>query len=186
MGYTVYYRGEIGITPPLTEEDATTLRAFLNVEPTDETRPIFAAIAASSQPDLPHYGGLLEISDNEDFLLPEEEESRHGLRLWLVLSIEHFLGPRGYVLNGEVSWSADDLDDRGCIFVKDNAVEMVDDFIGNAGPSWLPEHYADERLQATLQAVVDSADDTGCSPDLTVVSAVAMGSIRDALAKLQM
>jgi hypothetical protein len=62
------------------------------------------------------------------------------------------------------------VEDRGCIFAKDNTVEAVDDVILNAGPSYSSDHYSDGCLKQILQDLVDSADDTGCSEDLTVVS----------------
>jgi hypothetical protein len=155
--------------------------AFSKHERTEKTAPIFAAIAAGAGPDLPGYSGLFELTDKRDLILPDEFESSHGLRLWLVLLIEHFLAPLGYVLNGEVSWTADEADDRGTIFVKDNTVECVDDFFVNQGPSWFPSHYCDFRLKTMIQELIDSADSTGCSPDLTVVASAAIDSIREAL-----
>lgn len=181
MGYSVYYRGEISVTPPLTEEHAATLMALSKLEPSAYTDPIFAAIASSPEPDLPGYGGLLDVSGDGSRIVPEEDESRHGVRLWLRLMIEHFLGPLGYVLEGEIEWTADDLDDRGCIFVRGNRVEAMDDLIVNPGPSWSPNHYVDENLKGLLRDLVDSADDTGCSPDLTVVSAKEVEALRHAL-----
>jgi hypothetical protein len=106
------------------------------------------------------------------------------LRLWLVLLVEHFLGPLGYVLNGEVSWNGDEVEDRGSIFVKDNAVEAVDDVIFNAGPSWSSDHYADERLKEIIRDLVESADDTGCSEDLTVVSRKYVDYLKQTLPRL--
>jgi hypothetical protein len=101
-----------------------------------------------------------------------------------VLLAEHFLGPLGYVLNGQVSWEASDVEDRGCIFVKENVVEAVDDVILNAGPSWSSDHYADERLKQIIQDLVDSADDTGCSEDLTVVSRKYVDYLQQTLPKI--
>lgn len=101
-----------------------------------------------------------------------------------MLLIEHFFAPLGYLLNGEVSWDADDVNDRGTIFVKDNLIEDIDDVIVNAGPSWSLDHYADARLKQVIQDLVDSADDAGCSEDLTVVSAKYVAYLREALPKL--
>lgn len=184
MPYCVYYRGEISITPPLSEEHAASVLAFSRKQHNECTEPIFARIAASEEPDLPGYSDLFDISEDRSMILPYEGESDHGLRRWLVLLAQHFLGPLGYVLNGEVSWDADDVEDRGCIFVKDNVVEAVDDVIVNAGPSWSSVHYADERLKQTIQDLVDSADDTGCSEDLTVVSRKYVDHLEQALPEL--
>lgn len=100
MGQDVYYSGEIAICPALTESDAAVLRAATNLQRTEETRPFVAAVAASPEPDVPYHGGLIEISEDREFILPEQDESRHGFRMWLRLLIEHYLAPRGYVLNG--------------------------------------------------------------------------------------
>jgi hypothetical protein len=184
MGYDVDYNGEVEVTPALAENDAVILRAVVNREQTDETRPIFAAIAASAEPDLPGHEGLLEVSEDRSRILPEDGESRHGVRMWLRLLLEHFLVPRGYVLNGEIWWEGQDPDDRGCIFIKDDQLETVDDLIFNAGPSWAPNHYADDILKQSIQKLLDSADSTGCSPDLTVVAASHVDIVRSILPEL--
>jgi hypothetical protein len=181
MGYSVYYHGEISITPPLSEDHAAIVLAVSNQEETDETRPILAAIAASAESDLPAYGGLFTISDDRTLIVPEEDESRHGLRLCLVQLIEHVFKPSRYVLNGEISWDGDEPDDRGWIFVKENPIEAVDDLIVNAGPSWSPDHYADPDLKQKIQSLVDSADNEGCSNDLTVVTAASVDALRGLL-----
>ena len=181
MGYSVYYSGEISVTPPLTKEHAAIFMAFSRLEPTADTNPIFAAIAASPEPDLPGYGGLFDVSEDGALIVPEEDESRHGVRLWLRLMIDHLLGPLGYVLEGEIEWTADDLDDRGCIFVQGHLVEAIDDLIFNAGPSWSPHHFVDEYLKAKLQNLIESADDTRCSSGLTVVSVKEIEALRSLL-----
>ena len=178
MGYDVYYNGEVTVTPALTEGDAAVVRAATNFDDTEETRALFAAIAASPEPDLPHHGGLLEISEDRECILPEQDESRHGFRMWLRLLIEHYLAPRGYVLEGEVTWQGEDRDDCGTIFVKDNQVEAVDDLIFNAGPSWAPNHFVDDHLKQAIHDLFQSADNTGCSPELTVVDASGLEAVR--------
>ena len=177
----VYYKGEIAVTPALTESDAAVLRAVTNLERTDDTKVFFAAVAASPEPDLPYHAGLLEISEDREFIVPEEDESRHGFRLWLKLVIEHYLAPRGYVLNGEVTWEGEDRDDSGTIFVKDNQVEAVDDLIFNAGPSWAPNHFADDQLKQVVRDLLESEDNTGCTDDLAVVEARHVETVRSLL-----
>ncbi len=181
MGYSVYYDGELSVAPPLTEADDIVVRAVLNGEHTAETLAVFAAIAASSEPDLPWHAGLLMVSEERDLILPEEDESRHGLGTWLRLVLQRFLSERGYVLNGQISWEGEDADDRGTIFVKDNQIEIVDDLIFNAGPSWNPNPYASDELKQTIRELLDSADSTGCSPDLTVVMTERLEAMRSRL-----
>lgn len=44
---------------------------------------------------------------------------------WLEYLIEHFLGPWGYLLNGEVDWQGEEEEDRGTITVVENAVKAA-------------------------------------------------------------
>jgi hypothetical protein len=184
MYYCVYYNGDVNVTPPLTEDHARLLGALVNLEQTEETQTIFAAIAASPEPDLPGHVGLLEVSEDREYLLPEEGESRHGIRLWLKLLVQHLFVPLGYTLNGEVLWEGEDHDDSGGIFIKDNQIEAVDDLIFNAGPSWAPNHYADDVLKQAIQKLLDSSSSAGCSPDLTVVAAAHVETVRSLLPEL--
>ncbi len=144
---------------------------------------MFAAIAASPEPDLPWHTGLLTVSENRSFILPEKDESRPGFAMWLRLLLEHFLSPRGYVLGGQVSWEGEDPDDRGTLYVKSNAIEIVDDLIFNAGPSWAPNHYVSDELKQVVRELLDSADNAGCSTDLTVVGSEQLEAVRSRLPK---
>lgn len=103
MGYSTYYSGEIAVSPALTEADAAIVRAVAEGERSEQTRAVFAAIAASPEPDLPWHTGLLTVSEDRSLLVPEEEESRPGFGMWLRLLLDHFLSARGYVLNGRSS-----------------------------------------------------------------------------------
>jgi len=42
---------------------------------------------------------------------------------WLEYLTVHFLGPWGYVLNGQVQWQGEDAEDRGTISMQDNEVQ---------------------------------------------------------------
>jgi hypothetical protein len=46
---------------------------------------------------------------------------------WLKYLIDHFLGPWGYVVNGEMTWQGEDEEDVGTIYVVNNAVDLVAD-----------------------------------------------------------
>jgi hypothetical protein len=85
------------------------------------------------------------------------------------------------VLNGEVTWEGEDRDDSGTIFVKDNQVEAVDDLIFNAGPSWAPNHFADDQLKQAIRDLLESEDNTGCTDDLAVVEARHVETVRSLL-----
>lgn len=53
-----------------------------------------------------------------------EETSGDRYREWLAYLIERVLAPRGYVLNGSVTWRGGDSDDLGEIEVKDNVITV--------------------------------------------------------------
>lgn len=184
MGYHVYYCGDIEVSPALTKEHADLVLAFSEAKRTPRTDAIYKSMDEDAELSLTGYADLCEISGDRSRILPVESESGHGLRLWLALLIEHVLEPLGYKLNGNVSWTADDEHDCGTIYVKDNVIETIDDVIFNEGPSWAPEHYVDGRLKKLLHELVDSVDNTGCTPDLTVVSEQLVEDLRQTLARL--
>lgn len=185
MGYPVYYDGELEIAPHLTEEHGAIVRDFAKGDRTERTEPIFAAIAASDEPDLPYSCGLYEVAEDRSGLSPEEGESRHGLATWLRLLAKHFLAPSGYLLNGDVTWATEQSDDRGCIYIKDNEVEIIEDIIVNPGPSWAPERFIDRATFETMRSLVQSADNEGCSSDLTVVSAAPVAALQENVPNLE-
>jgi hypothetical protein len=141
----VYYSGAIEVQPPLSDAHAKLVEAFVYLEDSEDLRPTPEAIKLSEEPDLPYHGGQMYISEDRSKIEACQGEQRHGLRLWVVHLVKHFFIPQGYTLNGEISWDAsDDLEDRGCIYTKDNAIEAVDFLIFEPGPSWEHRHFADE------------------------------------------
>jgi hypothetical protein len=184
MGYPVYYDGEIRVTPSLTESDAELFAAVVNLQRNSMTQPVFASIEGSPEPDLPYNGGLLEVSEDGSLITADVDESRHGVGLWLRLLIGHLFKPRGYSLTGQITWEGSEVDDRGGFYIQDNQFEDVYDLILSPGPTWSPNAYASEKLKEVIKLLVDSADNTGCSPDLTVVSAEHLEALKAFLQQL--
>lgn len=89
-------------------------------------------------------------SENGTEIEEDGSEKAYEYIEWLQYIVGHFLAPWGYKLDGEVSWSGEDSDDRGTIYVKDNVVEGVPDVITNPGPSWLGE---EEKVAKMMAAV---------------------------------
>jgi hypothetical protein len=170
MGYSVYYCGDINVEPSLTEEDTATFLEIVNNQRNDRTKEFFDRVAASPERDIPYSLGLLELSEDRSQILPETDESRAGAGTWLQLVVEHFLAPKGYSVEGEITWNGDEAEDRGCIYAQGQEVEVVDDRIENPGPSWSPAAYASPGLKEIIGKLIVSADNTGCSPDLFVVA----------------
>jgi len=44
---------------------------------------------------------------------------------WLEYLLEHFLGPWGYLVNGEITWQGEEETDRGRILITDNCVRAI-------------------------------------------------------------
>ena len=130
MGYSVYYNGEIDISPELSDEHATLLDEALT-----KSNPALLGITAEDGQGLYH-GCDWQLSGGR---LSVEGESRGEQDEWLRLLIVRFFQPNGYALSGEVSWEGDQSGDTGVIHVDDNRVESVSDSITNAGPSWRPQ-----------------------------------------------
>lgn len=180
MPYPVYYSGSIGITPRVNDQDAW-LFSTLTDQTSNETEGAFLALVqTASRTTAEWYARFLHLGRMHASLSPSKEASCHGLPLWLEILIKHFFEPRGYVLHGEISWRAsENAADRGSIFVADNRIEVVDDVILNPGPSWKRSRFADAELTGVIEALIESADDTGCTEDLTVVSAHALDALRE-------
>ena len=130
MGYSVYYNGEIDISPELSDEHATLLDEALT-----KSNPALLGITAEDGQGLYH-GCDWQLSGGR---LSVEGESRGEQDEWLRLLIVRFFQPNGYTLSGEVSWEGDQSGDTGVIHLDDNRVESVNDSITNAGPSWRPQ-----------------------------------------------
>ena len=178
MGYSVSYCGDINVEPSLTEEDAATFLEIVNDKRTDRTKDFFDRIAASPEAQIPYSVGLLELSEDRSQILAETDESRAGAGTWLQLVVEHFLVPKGYSVEGEITWNGDEAEDRGCIYAQGQQVEVVDDRIENPGPSWSPAAYASPGLKEIIGKLIASADNTGCSPDLIVVAAADIEALK--------
>jgi hypothetical protein len=129
MGYSVYYEGEIQISPELTKEHATVLEEGL----AKRSLALLGVIAEGGQS--PFHACDWQLSDAR---LSIEGESRDEQVEWLRILILKFFQPSGYVLSGEVRWEGEQAGDTGIIHVDDNRVESVSDTITNAGPSWHP------------------------------------------------
>jgi hypothetical protein len=181
MSYPIYYRGELTVTPALSEADKAIFTALVNRSDVEIAKPVLDLLPNGT--NVPYYAGLLVVNEAGDSITPEEEDSREGLPLWLELLIPYFFEPRGYAVFGEFTWGAEnDEADRGKIYVADGNVEAVDDVILNPGPSWKPAIFPSPKAADLVQQVVDSADSAGCSGGLTVVSSACVTALQGAIA----
>ena len=126
MGYSVYYNGEIDISPELSDEHAALLDEALT-----KSNPALLGITAEDGQGLYH-GCDWQLSGGR---LSVEGESRGEQDEWLRLLIVRFFQPNVYTLSGEVSWEGDQSADTGVIHLDDNRVESVSDSIAKRGRS---------------------------------------------------
>ncbi len=183
MGYTIYYDGELTVTPALSKSDKAIFTTIVNLQTSKSAKPILNAIKRQKGADLPYYGGLLDVSEDGTTLFPEEGESSVGVADWLDLLVAHFFVPRGYALSGEIKWAArDDSEDRGVIYLEGDKIEAVEDVIQNHGPAWKPQISSSPKAKELIQQLLDTADGTGCSPDLTVVGADELKALQSTVA----
>src|ERR1700676_2950330 len=118
MGYSVYYNGEIDISPELSDEHATLLDEALT-----KSNPGLLGITAEDGQGLYH-GCDWQLSGGR--LIVEGEapgEPYQCLRLLIV----RFFQPKGYTLSGEVSWEGEQRGDTGIIPLDGHRVESVSD-----------------------------------------------------------
>lgn len=131
MGYDTNFTGQFDLDKPLTHEHASYLNNI-----------------ASQGGDMEPPAGSI-IDDNEPAAYCDWVPTEDGTGIewngaekfgdyvdWIEYLISHFLKPWGYVLNGQISWSGDDSEDSGTIYVQNNKVEAVFDEVLNPGPSW--------------------------------------------------
>src|ERR1700691_1114280 len=130
MGYSVYYNGEIDISPELSDEHATLLDEALT-----KSNPALLGITSEEEQGLYH-GCDWQLSGGR---LSVEGESRGEQDEWVRLLIVRLFQANGYTLSREERWEGDQSGDTGVIHLGDNRVESVTDSITNAGPSWRPQ-----------------------------------------------
>lgn len=111
MGYTTDFDGRFELNKPLTVPDANALKEWAGERHEGVNIP---GIWCQWVPT--HDGVGIEWDGMEKF---------YGYVEWLEYIIEHFLGPKGYVLNGVVRYQGEDIEDVGRIEVKDNVVTQT-------------------------------------------------------------
>lgn len=117
MGYTTAFEGSFKVTPPLSQEDAALLRDFSETrhEGADQSGPKpWPGIWCDWVPSKD--GSAIKWNDSEKFYSYIE---------WIEYLIRHFLAPRGYRLNGTVTWQGESVGDVGQIRITENQVRVL-------------------------------------------------------------
>jgi len=144
MGYTTNFTGQFNLDKPLSDKDYEflrklneTRRMIRNLPPKygvdgeffvdgsglagqDRDKTIIDYnCPPSTQPGL--WCGWMPTDDKTGIEWDGREKFYNYIK-WIEYIVEKILIPRGYVLNGEVSWIGEDPSDLGLIVVKNNEV----------------------------------------------------------------
>ena len=111
MGYTTSFEGTLLITPALSPEDWAVYRVN------------YQRSCGSGAPD--SYCQWEVPGDATDTLRWDGGEKFYLWDEWLTHLVERFFGPRGYVLNGVISWNGEDELDMGRIIAKNNTLSFI-------------------------------------------------------------
>jgi hypothetical protein len=120
MGYSTDFTGSFELDKPLTPEDLAVL-AKINDTRHEPNRDY----GGNPDAEFPGYYCQWEVTArNPQSLKWDGGEKFYNYSEWLEYLLERFFAPRGYVLNGEVTWSGEDPKDVGCLSVKDNVLTV--------------------------------------------------------------
>lgn len=109
MGYTTNFEGKLKITPKLSLDDYTWLVRFNEERHEDKKVP------------WGYYCQWLPTDDGE-YLEWDGSEKFYSYVEWLKYLVKEFFKPKGYKLNGEITWEGEEQGDVGKIIVEDNKV----------------------------------------------------------------
>lgn len=157
MGYTTDFSGEFRLDRPLDDEThallvglSTTRRMkrkgldtkfgvdgefYFNPESTELGQEREDSIVDFNRPPSTQPGLWCQWTPTEDKqgLVWDEGEKFYDYVEWMEYLIEKILKPRGYVVNGQVTWQGEDSDDKGMIDIRANVVHRREAIITYEG-----------------------------------------------------
>lgn len=180
MANPFFYSCAVRITPAVNDRDARLFDALVSGENSPEARSVLDAIESDADTAVSVPMDLFTLNPLQDGFRSRSDDPPDLLAAWLRLIIRHLFQPRGYSIEGRIAWiEASDGEASGCIFIHHGEVEVAeDDWLLNRGPSWNRALVLDWESKQTLRDLIDSSDATGCSEELTVVSAYALEQVR--------
>jgi hypothetical protein len=107
MGYSTDFMGALQCTPELKIKQAAEINEF-----------------SEDRHDRPGFPGIWcqWIINDEGELVWDGGEKFYNYVEWLKYLIENYFQPWGVLLNGEIEWQGESMEDRGMIVVVDNVV----------------------------------------------------------------
>jgi hypothetical protein len=113
MGYTTEFKGAFALDRPLSPEHKSVLDKLADYE--DDDYPP-GCPDAYNQWEPTKDGAGIQWNGGEKF---------YKWEAWLRFIVDTYLKPWGYVLNGRVPWSGEDVTDTGTLIVEANVVTKV-------------------------------------------------------------
>lgn len=117
MGYRTNFDGEFTLDKPLDKDTQDLISSFNDAE-FDES--LLSIELIEKLKGLEDYCPWLY--DDQYNVLYCESGKCYGFEDWINLLIEHFLKPKGYIVNGIVFWDGEDTSDIGEINITDSEV----------------------------------------------------------------
>ena len=101
------------------------------------------------------------IGEDRQTLFWDEGEKFYEYIEWIRYLIDTILAPRGYVVNGKVSWEGEDKEDTGQICIENNVIKVLESMIFYVEAADRPRieklinTYLEESLKELMDDVLD-------------------------------
>jgi len=98
------------------------------------------------------------ITKNRQFILWDEGEKFYDYIEWIQYIVDTILAPRGYIVNGKVSWQGEESADSGEIEINNNVIAVKYAVIFYCSPEEVKnlEKVVDSYLNGGLKEVIDA------------------------------
>ena len=142
MGYTTDFEGKFTINKPVDTKTAKLMRGIAATRrmkraglpeeygidgefyiKDDEVKVVDCNEPPSTQPGL---WCQWELQEDNQTIQWDGNEKFYDYVEWLEYIIKKILAPKGYILNGKVYWSGEEVRDHGTITVQDNKITVRD------------------------------------------------------------
>lgn len=142
MGYTTYFKGKFTVDRPVDPDTARLLYGLAHTRRMKRNRSSEYGIEGEFYVDGPGFLGQDRETDIVDYNQPPRSqpslwcqwyllndsqtiewnggEKFYNYNEWISYLANAVLKPRGYKLNGLITWFGEDLDDRGMTYLKNN------------------------------------------------------------------
>lgn len=119
MGYSTEFVGGLDLNRDLTHKEWMELKRLGNY---DSKHDGYYAEFMETPDTIPDSYNKWEPSEDGTQIVWNQAEKFYDYIHWLRWIVKHYLKPRGLVLNGEIRWQGEDMEDVGVINATDNKI----------------------------------------------------------------